>query len=71
MKTFFKVIFTLFVMFSSLSLVSCKDDDEDKNPAIVGTWVSEVLPVYMDVGFLIYRERLCSSSFSGAWGVPM
>ena len=23
MKTFFKVIFTLFVMFSSLSLVSC------------------------------------------------
>ena len=48
MKTFFKVIITLFVMFSSLSLVSCKDDDEDKNPAIVGTWVSEVLPVYMD-----------------------
>ena len=48
MKTFFKVIFTLFVMFSSLSLVSCKDDDEDKNPAIVGAWVTEALPFEED-----------------------
>jgi len=48
MKTFFKVIFTLFVMFSSLSLVSCKDDDEDKDPTIVGAWVTEALPFEED-----------------------
>ena len=43
MKTFFKVFFTLVMMFSSLSLVSCKDDDEEKDPTIVGAWVTEAL----------------------------
>ncbi|MBR5715724.1 MAG: hypothetical protein IKX59_03995 [Bacteroidales bacterium] len=41
MKTIVKVFFTLFVMTSSLMLISCKDEDEDKSPAIVGAWVTE------------------------------
>ena len=63
MKTTFKVIITLFVMFSSLSLVSCKDDDEDKDPAIVGTWVSEVLPVYMDASLQETEPNLEAISY--------
>ena len=42
MKTTFKILFTLLVMFSSLILVSCKDDDDDNStPSIVGAWAAD------------------------------
>ena len=72
MKTVIKIFFTLFVMFSSLSLVSCKDDD-DKNPTIVGAWVSEpflfeednpdLMTTYMwfkSDGFFIEVDVICN-----------
>jgi len=47
MKTLFKTISLFALLLPGLVFVSCKDDDDEKT-SIVGTWVSEVLPVYMD-----------------------
>lgn len=41
MKTTIKVFITFLVMLSSLTIVSCKDDEDNSTPGIVGAWAAD------------------------------